>query len=306
VKDWKKPAAGEHPRLLFRKSDLPEIRKRAETPEGKAILKRLRLLLDGKNGNTLLPPGQPEHTVGAFTLGHAAGYGLLYQLTGEKKYADLGLQCFERMLKGEADRDACYSFTNPNGELRAGWSWAVAALGYDLCYDGRGEADRKRIARASLDVKANQGFNLEKVVRKPKYRPAKNHTGGIMCGAVAAAALAGDPGTEGAKICTTAATGQTRSGSRPTRATPALISASFMIGPFRRRWNLVGIGEVTYKTRRGPDKYFAAIRFRSVRPGDATGRQPERWVRQDQFPPDGTNSEPTYRETRDRVHSTSE
>lgn len=200
VKDWKKPEPGEHPRLLFRKGDVPDIRKRAEMPEGKAIIKRLRFLLDGKNGDTLLPVDQPPQTVGAFTIGHAAGYGLLYQLTGEKKYADLGLQCFDRMLKGEADRDARYSFNNPNGELRAGSSWAVAALGYDLCYDGWGEADRKRIAKAFLDVKASQGFNLEKVVRKPKYRPAKNHTGGIMCGAVAAAALAGDPGTEGAKI----------------------------------------------------------------------------------------------------------
>ena len=122
VPGWKKPEPGEHPRLLFRKGDVPEIRKRAETPEGKAIVKRLRFLLDGKNGETLLPPGQPEHTIGAFTIGHAAGYGLLYQLTGEKKYADLGLQCFDRMIKGEADRDGRYSFTEPNGELRAGSS----------------------------------------------------------------------------------------------------------------------------------------------------------------------------------------
>jgi hypothetical protein len=75
VKDWKKPEPGEHPRLLFRKGDVPDIRKRAETPEGKAIVRRLRFLLDGKNGDTLLPPGQPEHTVGGFTIGHAAGYG---------------------------------------------------------------------------------------------------------------------------------------------------------------------------------------------------------------------------------------
>src|SRR5579884_2178623 len=100
VPGWQQPKPGEHPRLLFRRADLPELRKRAETPEGKAIVRRLRFLLDGKNGDTLLPPGQPEHAVGRFTIGHAAGYGLLYQLTGEKKYADLGLQCFDRMLKG--------------------------------------------------------------------------------------------------------------------------------------------------------------------------------------------------------------
>jgi hypothetical protein len=200
VPGWVAPKPGEHPRLLFRQADPPELKKRAETPEGKAILQRLRFLLDGKNGETLLGPGLDKQRVGAFTIGHAAGYGLLYQLTGERKYAELGLQCFERMLKGERDRDERYSFVAPNGELRSGSSWAVAALGYDLCYNGWAEADRARIAKAFLTAKGQQGFDLEKVVRKPKYRPSKNHTGGILCGAVAAAALYGDPGTEGVKI----------------------------------------------------------------------------------------------------------
>ncbi|WP_145087227.1 hypothetical protein [Anatilimnocola aggregata] len=200
VVGWQKPKPGEHPRLLFRIADLPDLKKRAETTEGQAILRRLRYLLDGKNGDTLLPPGQPEQSVGRFTIGHAAGYGLLYQLTGDKKYADLGLQSFDRMLQGEADRDSRYSFTNANGELRAGSSWAIAGLGYDLCYNGWSEADRQRVAKSFLNVKNGQGFNLEKVVRKPKYRPSKNHTGGILCGAAAAAALAGDPGAEDAKI----------------------------------------------------------------------------------------------------------
>ena len=48
------PEPGEHPRLLFRKSDLPALRKKAQTPEGKAILKRLRQLLDGKDGTPQL------------------------------------------------------------------------------------------------------------------------------------------------------------------------------------------------------------------------------------------------------------
>lgn len=200
VPGWKRPEPGEHPRLLFRRDEIADLKKRAETPEGKAIVRRLRFLLDGKDGDTLLPPGQPERAVGAFTIGHAAGYGLLYQLTGDKKYADLGHRCFDRMIEGEADRDGRYSFTNPNGELRAGSSWAVAALGYDLCYGGWSDADRRRVAAAFLNVRPAQPFDLEKVVRRPKYRPAKNHTGGIMCGAAAAAALAGDPGTEGARI----------------------------------------------------------------------------------------------------------
>jgi hypothetical protein len=35
---WKTPASGEHPRLFFRKGDLPALKKRAASPEGKAIL----------------------------------------------------------------------------------------------------------------------------------------------------------------------------------------------------------------------------------------------------------------------------
>src|SRR5689334_2313150 len=47
------PAAGEHPRLFFRKSELPEIRRRAQTPEGQAIVKRLRVLLNGSDGESM-------------------------------------------------------------------------------------------------------------------------------------------------------------------------------------------------------------------------------------------------------------
>ncbi len=70
VKGWTSLETGEHPRLVFRKADLPRIRKRAESPEGKVMLARLKKLLDGK-----------------FTLWHPSGYGLLYRLTGDKKYA---------------------------------------------------------------------------------------------------------------------------------------------------------------------------------------------------------------------------
>lgn len=38
VKDFQPPKAAEHLRLLFRKSDLPALRKKAETPEGMTII----------------------------------------------------------------------------------------------------------------------------------------------------------------------------------------------------------------------------------------------------------------------------
>ena len=53
VEGWGPPQPGEHPRLFFRRSDLPALEERARTPEGQAILKRLRFLLNGGDGETM-------------------------------------------------------------------------------------------------------------------------------------------------------------------------------------------------------------------------------------------------------------
>jgi len=212
VPGFVKPAPGEHPRLLFRKADVPSLRKKAETPEGKAIVARLRHILGG-NGETFPEQASPAtkgypgpgkyqglsiDERGYFTISHAAGYGLLYQLTGEKKYADLGRRSFEKMMEGVRDVDSRYSFVAPEGELRAGSSWAVAALGYDLCHDGWDEAFRKKVAEAFLNVKIEQGSaGIVKCATKPKYGPAKNHYGGIAAASMAVLAVMNDPGTEG-------------------------------------------------------------------------------------------------------------
>jgi hypothetical protein len=143
VVKFQEVAPGEHPRLLFRKSDLPALRAKAKTPEGEAIINRLRVQLDGAKGDSMpkLPSGQPNTnenakdgddanvTVGLYTLSHVAGYGLIYQLTGDKKYADLGRKCMELALKGQRDRDGRYSFRKPDGALRAGPSIGWYALG---------------------------------------------------------------------------------------------------------------------------------------------------------------------------------
>ncbi len=205
---------GEHPRLLFRKADVPALRKKAETPEGKAIVARLRHVLGG-NGETFpekvspATKGYPEggykvlgiSEQGYLTISHAAGYGLLYQLTGDKKYADLGRRAFEKYMEGVRDVDSRYSFVGPNGELRAGSSWAVAALGYDLCYDGWDAEFRKKVAKAFLTVQIEGGgAGLIRCATGPKYGPTKNHYGGIAAAGMAVMAIMNDPGTEGTKF----------------------------------------------------------------------------------------------------------
>ncbi len=211
VKDWKPPQAGEHPRLLFRKSDLPMLRERAKTPEGKALIERLRRCLNGSDGESMPTAFNPEKgpvkadgagdfhpkaPLGAYTFSHMAGYGMLYQLTGEKKYADLGKQCFEKALEGYRDRDRRYAFQGPFGSLRAGPVLGWTALGYDLCYDGWDEEFRKKVCRALAtyaDADGRGKVSLSSLVHGD-MPPASNHFGMQVGGAtLALLAISKDP-----------------------------------------------------------------------------------------------------------------
>jgi hypothetical protein len=200
-------AEGEHPRLLFRRSDLPALRKKVETPEGKAILARLRAQLDGADGDTMTTRFNPSTAayqrkskeplpLGTYTFGHAAGYGLLYQVTGEKKYADFGRQCFEKALAGVRDRDDRYSFRDPGGALRAGPVVGWYAVGYDLCCDGWDAKARERFGRALAEYEEGEGrkaYDLEALARGT-MPPGSNHFGMQIGGAsLALLALDGEP-----------------------------------------------------------------------------------------------------------------
>jgi hypothetical protein len=204
-------AAGEHPRLLFRKADLAAIRKRAETPEGKGIVARLRTLL-GNNGEALptqfsdIPPANHRQSKpmppGAFTTWHAAGFGFLHQLTGDAKYAELARGCAQFMLDGKVDIDNRYAWFKPGTDLRAGSVLAAMAYAYDFCYDAWPEDFRKKIA---LEI---QNFNKEtcspkepasmaRLAGRSGYPPGSNHYGSLIGGTgVALLAILGDPGTD--------------------------------------------------------------------------------------------------------------
>ena len=211
VAGFKTVKRGEHPRLLFRKSDLPALRRKMKTPEGQAILKRLRYLLDGDQGETMTAVFSPAtHAYmgggyksttfdkpGVFTIGHVAGYGLLYQLTGDQKYAEFGRQCFEESLAGKRDRDDRYSFRGPGGPLRAGPSLGWHAVGYDLCYDGWDAKTREKFGRAIAEYAEGSSTNKEKkkstlqALARGTMPPASNHFG-MQVGGAALALLAVD------------------------------------------------------------------------------------------------------------------
>jgi len=214
VKGHVPPRGEEHPRLLFRRSDLPALRARARTAEGQALIRRLRIQLNGGDGETMPQrfgakgpvnkDGAGPHAdspPGMYTMSHAAGYGLLYLLTEDKKYADLGRKCMDLALEGQRDRDQRYSFRAPYGALRAGPSLGWTALGYDLCYDGWDEAYRRKIAAALADYNEGQWCSLPELTRGDRQHPGSNHWGMEVGGAaMALLAIRDDPGVDMSRI----------------------------------------------------------------------------------------------------------
>ncbi len=211
IRDHQPVKPGEHPRLLFRESDLPALRAKAKTEVGQAILKRLRQTLNGDDGMTMpgdmgAGPGNDGKfnqalAGGTFTISHVAGYGLLYQITGEQRYADLGRKAMDAALAGHRGADKRYSFKNPSGALRAGPSLGWYALGYDLCYDGWDEAYRRKICEAIENYNEGRNMSLAELVRGSRHHPRSNHWGmQVGGGAMALLAIMNDPGVDQDRI----------------------------------------------------------------------------------------------------------
>jgi len=112
---------GEHPRLFFRNADMDEIRRRMKTPLGEKIVEQLEYMLE--NPGEKNPHGPIWGT----------GWAMMYQLTGEKKYAD---RAFNHMTG--------WMF---NAYYYGGWylhsyTMTGGAVIYDLCYDGWSQQQR--------------------------------------------------------------------------------------------------------------------------------------------------------------------
>jgi hypothetical protein len=114
---------GEHPKLIFRKDELRELRRRArETELGKAIMARTIKMLDAKF----------KQEADKRTNWPAVGYGFAWQMTGEEKYADKAREIIQKTM-----------FENPAGRRGRGIGQDIhhaprlqgLALSYDLCYD---------------------------------------------------------------------------------------------------------------------------------------------------------------------------
>ncbi|MEI7767100.1 MAG: hypothetical protein WCJ97_06645 [Phycisphaerae bacterium] len=218
------PQAGEHPRLLFRKADLPALKKKAETEDGKKIIAQLKVLLGGGDAMpTKFCQDKPVDSVnegalskqpeGTFTLSHGAGFGLLYQLTGDKKYADLAKQCVDKIFEGQVDRDSRYNWTTPGTGFRTAFVLQSIALAYDLCYDAWPADYRKsvveRVQKNEWSTTKGKKYNLESLASGGGYPPGSNHYGAYIFGpAITALAFAGDPGADDARLAKVLATSE--------------------------------------------------------------------------------------------------
>jgi hypothetical protein len=212
------PVAGEHPRLLFRAADLPALKARAATPDGQRILAQLRITLGGgEEMPTVFSQDPPvnnvdegavrKHAVGTFTLSHGVGFGLLYQLSGEQRYADLGRECVERIFAGQVDRDARYNLPTPGTGFRLGFVYQSIALTYDLCYAGWSEDYRRSVVERCQTIvpkkidKGGKPYDLETLVKADGYPPGSNHFGAYLLGpAMLALAFRQDAGADTARL----------------------------------------------------------------------------------------------------------
>ena len=106
VTDYTPVQPGEHPRILFRKSDLPRLREKMKTPFGQTAMVRL--------GST---SGD----------GDIVGMGLKYQLTGDAQHAEQAIPFVEKRIARGLTSD---QFGNNVGDRME-----KVALTYDLCYN---------------------------------------------------------------------------------------------------------------------------------------------------------------------------
>jgi hypothetical protein len=124
----------EHPRLLFRKSDMPELKKRLETPQGKAILERFFAQLPRQHAG-----------MGKNAPFFPAGYGLAYQLTGDKSHAEKAKEILSGMLNVGGSQD-----------IHFGPEAQSIAVTLDCCYDAWDAEFRQQV----IDNLARRTANL--------------------------------------------------------------------------------------------------------------------------------------------------
>lgn len=120
-------APREHPRLIFRAEELPELKEKAQTKRGKAIVKALKQTLETK-----------VHYDGYVPTGgyYAAGHCFISLLENDPQSAQTAWQMVEKSLANPGKRFLEHS------PIVAG-----VAIAYDLCYYQWNEAQQQQVTQ---------------------------------------------------------------------------------------------------------------------------------------------------------------
>jgi hypothetical protein len=146
-------APQEHPRLLFRKHELPALREKAKTPFGQAAVARMQ------------------------ASGTPAALGTLYQLTGDASYAK----------RAEAEAELYLAGKKPEGSafvpMMANWGrLEELALVYDLCHDQLSDGFKSRYRAWISDFTFQVYFAPENMGGNINWHPVSNHSANIYSG----------------------------------------------------------------------------------------------------------------------------
>jgi hypothetical protein len=160
------PAPDEHPRLLFRKADLPRLREKLKTPFGQAYLEAAK------------------------AVGDPINLGMLYQLTGDRSWAERALG-----PSGAESVGGKEMIINDHGAGSGGFGHDAfrACMAYDLCRDAWP-------AQVNARMQAFLGNTAERHQRMlmtsyANYHPCSNYYGpGRGVAGIASLATWGDKG----------------------------------------------------------------------------------------------------------------
>jgi hypothetical protein len=161
------PQPGEHPRLLFCRSDLPALREKAKTPLGQAALAKMGW------------SNEKEMDV--------VGLGVKYQLTSERAFATQAIAGVEQLMRAGLH---CDQYGNNVGDRAE-----KMALAFDLCHDAWPEEFRRRVRRYLLFIAHNVWHHQRKLNQGINWHFCSNWSAPIHSGlGMSGLALWGEPG----------------------------------------------------------------------------------------------------------------
>lgn len=156
---------GEHPRTVFRQADLPKLREKLKTPFGQAAFEKM----DGP-----------------------VGWGVQYQLTGNRKYAELAQQeVAEIIFKGKG----CSAAFAPARAL--GLQVERVAVSLDLCFDAWPEEFKMQVISWLRKIATRVYTDGRKISLSANWSVCSNHVGSLYAGvAFAGLVLWGEKGPQ--------------------------------------------------------------------------------------------------------------